>query len=145
MRPVNQLPLSLTAMKRSPLVSRRMPDSPPKLGKVEVSTSPLRYCSEPNRRRAWSRRSKEGMGIAFTWMATGAVTERSSVAASGDGRIAYRRRAIAGAAAVENPAADIVRNPRRERFRCITLRMQAAAMAVRRRWRRVGLAEELGE
>src|ERR1700692_1691619 len=40
MRPVNQLPLSLKEMKRSPLASSRHPDSPPKPGKAEVRTSP---------------------------------------------------------------------------------------------------------
>src|SRR5712675_1084560 len=62
MRPVNQLPLSLIEMKRSPLASSRNPDSPPKPRKLEVRISPLRYSREPNRTRARSRVSKEGIG-----------------------------------------------------------------------------------
>src|SRR6266404_4921112 len=76
MRPVNQLPLSLTEMKRSPLASsHRHADSPPKPGKREVSTSPPRYSSAPKRTRWGSRGSKEGIGRALTSIATGAVTD----------------------------------------------------------------------
>src|SRR5215471_9828110 len=86
------------------------------------------------------------MGLAFTSIETGAVTEWPSVACCfGDGRAADWPWTIAAVAAVENPAADNFRKRRRQRLACMTLRMQAAAMAVRRRWRRVGLAEELGE
>src|ERR1700722_10588751 len=66
MRPVNQVPLSLKEINRSPFGSSRSPDSPPKPLNFEVSTSPLRYCSEPNRTCEWSRRSKNGIG----WKAT---------------------------------------------------------------------------
>jgi hypothetical protein len=52
MRLVNQLPWSLIEMKRSPLASSRSADSPPKPRKLEVSTSPLRYSSDPNLTRA---------------------------------------------------------------------------------------------
>ena len=103
---MNQLPLSLIAMKRSPLEQRRMPDSPPKRGNDEVSTSPLRYCSEPKRRRVGSPGSKDAMGLAFTSIDTGAVRGRPP---------ADLPRTHAGARAVDNPAADMFRNQRRDR------------------------------
>ena len=78
MRPVNQLPLSLMAMKRSPLASSRKPDSPPKPRNREVRISPLRYSSEPNRTRERSRVSNDGIGRALTSIETGAATENSS-------------------------------------------------------------------
>jgi hypothetical protein len=73
--PVNQLPLSLMAMKPSPLASSRRPEIPPKSRYFEVSTSPLRYCSEPKRRWVRSRVSKEGIGRASTSMETGALAD----------------------------------------------------------------------
>jgi len=73
MRPVNQLPLSLMEMNRSPLASSRSPDSPPKPGKREVRTSPLRYSSLPKRIWERSRLSNDGSGRALTSIETGAV------------------------------------------------------------------------
>ena len=81
MRPVNQLPLSLMAMKRSPFGSSRNPDNPPKPRNREVRISPLRYSSAPNRTRERSRVSKDGSGRALTSIETGAVTVNSSGAA----------------------------------------------------------------
>jgi hypothetical protein len=78
MRPVNQLPLSLSAMKRSPLASSRRPDNPPKPRNRDVRMSPLRYSSEPNRTCERSRVSNDGSGRALTSIETGAVTENSS-------------------------------------------------------------------
>src|SRR5581483_1289333 len=148
MRPVNQLPLSLSAMKCSPLASRRMPDRPPKPGKDEVSTSPLRYSSEPKRTCERSRGSKEAIGRAFTAIATGSVTECSWMAADlADSWVAACASAKPGPDAAESPAADISRNRRRESLLLTSLRVQAA----RPRWRRSGrwgcmrLTEQLGE
>src|SRR6202042_1548668 len=116
MRPVNQLPLSLKEMKRSPFASSLSPDNPPKPGNDEVSTRPLRYCSEPNRRCERSRMSNEGIGRALTSIATGAATEFGS-AGSGfaGGAIADCARSRVGIAANGNAAAE-VRKRRRERF-----------------------------
>jgi hypothetical protein len=116
MRPVNQLPLSLNEMKRSPLASSRNPDSPTKPGNREVSTSPLRYSSDPNRTRERSRGSNEGIVRALTSIETGAVTVNSS-AASGfrGGSVADCARAISGMAAIATPAA--VSFSRRRRLR----------------------------
>src|SRR5258708_31654871 len=106
MRPVNQPPLSLSAMKRSPLGSSRHADKPPKPRKREVSTSPLRYSKEPKRTRERSRGSKDGIGRALTSIETGAVTENSSVAPCfGGGWVASCARARLGSAAAANPAA----------------------------------------
>ena len=78
MRPVNQLPLSLMEMKRSPFASSRNPDSPPKPRNRDVRISPLRYSNDPNRTRVRSRVSNAGIGRALTSIETGAVTENSS-------------------------------------------------------------------
>src|SRR5579862_7707020 len=148
MRPVNQLPLSLSAMKRSPVASRRMPDRPPKPGKDEVSTSPLRYSSEPNRTCERSRGSKEAIGRALTAIATGAVTECSPIVADLAGAgVAECASVKPGPDTAESPAADISRNRRRESLLLTSLRVQPA----RPRWRRSGrrgcmrLTEQLGE
>src|SRR5229473_7055721 len=133
MRPVNQLPLSLTAMKRSPLASNhRHADSPPKQGKREVSTSPLRYCSAPKRTREGSRGSKEAIGRALTSIETGAVTENSSGAARfGGACVASCARAMPGSATTESPAADDLR--KRRRLRCggsfLMVRRRACAVS----------------
>jgi hypothetical protein len=118
MLPVNQFPLSLNEMKRSPLASSRIPDKPPKPGNREVRTSPLRYSSAPNRTRARSLRSNEVIGRALTSIGTGAGTENSS------GRIGFAGGCVAGCvhatpdiAIVEHPAAVDVRKRRRERRR----------------------------
>src|SRR6202012_650614 len=115
MRPVNQLPLSLNEMKRSPLPSSRSPDSPPKPGNDEVSTRPLRYCSEPNRRCERSRMSNEAIGRALTSIATGAATA-AGPGGSGfaGGWIADCPDAMPGTAAKQTAAADW-RKRRRER------------------------------
>src|SRR5712691_10316022 len=115
MRPVNQLPLSLMAMKRSPLASSRRPDSPPNPRNDEVKISPLRYSSEPNRVFERSRVSNDGNGRALTSIETGAVTEYSSGLYGLGGRssavcaCAIRGPAITGMASAENPAAVDVR------------------------------------
>src|SRR6266446_3153762 len=103
-------------MKRSPLASsHRHADRPPKPGKREVSTSPLRYSSAPKRRRWGSRGSKAGIGRALTSIATGAVTECSSgVARFGGGCVASCARAMPGSAANESPAAVKFSKRRRE-------------------------------
>src|SRR6185437_11278618 len=114
MRPVNQLPLSLKEMKRCPLLSSLMPDKPPNPGKLEVSTRPLRNCSEPNRTREWSRGSNEGIGRALTSIETGEAMECSSgIACLEDGPAADCARASAGKAASDNPAAADFRKRRR--------------------------------
>src|SRR6266567_754236 len=108
MRPVNQLPLSLIEMKRSPLASSRNPDSPPKPRKLEVRINPLRYSSEPNRTRARSLVSKEGIGRALTSIETGAAIENSSgEGCFGGGCVASCARAICGTAADKSPAAEV--------------------------------------
>src|SRR6202162_3663320 len=117
MRPVNQLPLSLKEMKRSPLASSRKPDSPPKPGKREVRISPLRYSSLPNRIWERSRVSKYGSGRALTWIETGAVTECVSPAGDfGGGWVAGCASAMADIACAESPAAVDIR--KRRRVRC---------------------------
>src|SRR5258706_10907028 len=133
MRPVNQLPLSLTEMKRSPLASsHRHADRPPKPGKREVSTSPLRYSKAPKRARCGSRGSKAGIGRAWTSIATGAVTENSSGAARfGDGCVASCARAMPGSAANESPAAVDFRKRRRLMGTRMLLRVQPAPVAAR--------------
>src|SRR5580704_11165136 len=146
MRPVNQLPLSLKEMKRSPLASSRNPDSPPKPGKGEVRISPLRYSSLPNRTWERSRVSNDGSGWALTSIANGAVTECSSAgSAFGGGCVADCARKPAGIASAESPAAVDVRKRRRLTAARITLRMQSAPRAGRPRGRAMGLAEQLGE
>src|SRR6202011_4581900 len=146
MRPVNQLPLSLTEMKRSPLASsHRHADSPPKPGKPEVSTSPLRYSSAPKRRREWSLVSKEGIGRALTSIGAGAVTECSSSAARFGGWVASCARALPGSAASESPAAAKFRKRRRVLGARMLSRMQSAAAARRGGRRAVGLAEQFGK
>src|SRR5712672_148892 len=116
MRPVNQLPLSLIEMKRSPLASSRNPDSPPKPRKLEVRINPLRYSSEPNRTRARSLVSKEGIGRALTSIETGAAIENSSgEGCFGGGCVASCARAICGTAADKSPAAVDFRKRRREK------------------------------
>jgi hypothetical protein len=107
MRPVNHVPLSLNEMKRSPLVSSRNPDSPPKARKLEVSTSPLRYSSEPKRTRVWSLLSNDAIGRALTSIATGAATENSS------GGIGFCAKAGGAAPATAIPAAEDFRKRRR--------------------------------
>src|SRR5436190_12567095 len=105
-------------MKRSPLASsHRHADRPPKPGKCEVSTSPLRYSSAPKRRRWGSRGSKAGIGRALTSIATGAVTENSSGAARfGGACVASCARAEPGSATAESPAA--AKFSKRRRVRC---------------------------
>src|SRR5712664_2242646 len=116
MRPVNQLPLSLIEMKRSPLASSRNPDSPPKPRKLEVRTSPLRYSSEPNRTRARSLVSKAVIGRALTSIETGAATENwSGKGCFGGGCVASCARAISGTAADKSPAAVDFSKRRREK------------------------------
>src|SRR6266567_372736 len=116
MRPVNQLPLSLIEMKRSPLASSRNPDSPPKPRKLEVRINPLRYSSEPNRTRARSLVSKEGIGRALTSIETGAAIGNSSgEGCFGGGCVASCARAICGAAADKSPTAVDFRKRRREK------------------------------
>ncbi len=117
MRPVNQVPLSLKEMKRSPLGSSRNPDSPPKPRNLEVRTSPLRYSSEPNRTRARSLVSNEAIGRALTSIETGAATENSSGGAASAAVVrcaSLRARAIAGSSEQRRkPPPWIVRRRRR--------------------------------
>src|SRR5215212_555037 len=146
MRPVNQLPLSLIAMKRSPLASSRNPDSPPKPRNVEFSTSPLRYSSLPNRTRPGSPVSNDRSGRALTSIETGAVSEYSSATTGlGGGSVASCARPTSGIAANESPAAVDFRKRRREMALRILSGMQSAALGSHR-WRgTMGLAEQLGE
>ena len=133
MRPVNQLPLSLKEMKRSPLASSRNPDSPPKPRKGEVRISPLRYSSLPNRTCERSRVSNDGSGRALTSIETGAVTEYSSgTTGFGGGCVASCARAMSGIARAESPAAVDVRKRRR-----LTV-SRIAYECRRRRWPDVG-------
>src|SRR4030081_325173 len=107
MRPVNQVPLSLMAMKRSPFGSSRNPDSPPKPRNREVRIKPLRYSSDPNRKWPRSRVSKEGSGRALTSIETGTATESSSgLGCFGGGWTPPCGGAISGTAIAESPAAD---------------------------------------
>src|ERR1700730_13296571 len=146
MRPVNQLPLSLKEMKRSPLASSRNPDNPPKPGKREVRTNPLRYSSAPKRVREWSRVSNEGIGRALTSIETGALTENLSGAIGFDGgSVACCAGARPGIAIVETPAAVNLRRRRRLRRVRMNLRMQSAPGARPGRRGALGLAEQLGE
>jgi hypothetical protein len=117
MRPVNQLPLSLIEMNRSPLASSRNPDRPPKPGKREVRTRPLRYSSDPNRTCARSRGSKEGIGRALTSIETGTAAENSSDGVVfGGAWVASCARAISGSAIAESPAAVDFRKFLRVRY-----------------------------
>ncbi len=109
MRPVNQPPLSLIAMKRSPLASSRKPDSPPKPRNLEVRINPLRYSSAPKRTCERSRLPKEASGRAFTSIETGSVTEYSSGLYFGGFCTAVCAQSGAGAAAAKSPAAVDVR------------------------------------
>ena len=116
MRPVNQLPLSLNEMKRSPLASSRNPDSPPKAGNREVKASPLRYSSDPKRTRVRSLRSNGAIGRALTSIETGAATENSSGGSGfGGGSVADCARASSGIAMVESPIVPDIRKRRRVR------------------------------
>jgi len=114
MRPVNQCPLSLNDIKRSPLGSSRNPDNPPKRGKGEVRTSPLRYSSAPNRVRSWSWRSNQGIGLALTSIDIGASPEALSAELGDTGGVANCALAVPETAAAERPAAAICRKRRRE-------------------------------
>src|ERR1700736_2280063 len=132
MRPVNQLPLSLKEMKRSPLASSRHPDSPPKPGKAEVRSSPLRYLSLPNWTREWSRVSNAAIGLALIPIETGAAAENSPVGTGFGGCVASCARATSAIAASETPAAVILRKRRRLTGVGILLRMQPAPAAGQR-------------
>src|ERR1700687_5048491 len=146
MRPVNQLPLSLKEMKRSPLASSRKPDSPPKPGKREVRISPLRYCSAPKRTWERSRVSNEGSGRALTSIETGAVTENSfALARLRAACVAGCVRAMSGIAASESPAAVDFRKRRRLIGTRILLGVQSAPVAAAGGRGPMGLAEQLGE
>src|SRR5882672_11203062 len=117
-------------IKRSPLVSSRHPDSPPKPRKPEVRISPLRYASDPNRTRARSRVSNDGIGRALTSIETGAATENSSgTGGFGGACTAVCARAICGTAIAESPAAVDVRKPRRERYSRLMVRRRACAVS----------------
>src|ERR1700686_1724303 len=132
MRPVNQLPLSLIEIKRSPLASTRNPDSPPKPRKPEVRISPLRYSSAPNRTWERSRLSKAGSGRALLPIETGAAAEdRSKGAGFGGGAVASWAHAISGIASAENPAAVDVRKRRRLKAPRMLLRVKSAPPAGR--------------
>src|ERR1700726_988405 len=114
MRPVNQLPLSLREMKRSPFASRRIADNPPKPEKAEVSTRPERYSSESNRTCERSRGSKKGIGRALTSIAAGAATECSSGTTGFAGVLgADCAPAMSGNASAEIPAAAYFSTRRR--------------------------------
>src|SRR5258705_5432382 len=133
-------------MKRSPLASaHRHADSPPKPGKREVSTSPLRYSSAPKRLRWGSRGSKAAIGRALTAIAAGAATENSS------GRVRFGGGCVAGCARApgiaiaESSAADDSRKGRRVMGTRMLLRMQPAPMAGCGGRHAVGLAEQFGE
>src|SRR6185369_10784228 len=147
MRPVNQPPLSLIAMKRSPFASRRRPDNPPNPRNREVRMSPLRYSSSPKRTRDRSRVSNEGSGRALTSIETGVVTENSSGTAGFGGRCtAVCASVTPGTAATESPAAAYFKKRRRPMGGRMFSRMQTARAVVARRGRgAVGLAEQLGE
>src|SRR5258705_7024580 len=144
MRPVNQLPLSLMAMKRSPLASSRRPDSPPKPRNEEVRISPLRYSSASKRTRERSLVSNDGSGRAFTSIATGAVTEYSSGLYFGGRSNAVCAGANCGSATAETPATVDFRKRRRLIGERMPLRMQSLRPAGRPR-DPVGLAEQFGE
>src|SRR5690348_14303142 len=143
MRPVNQPPLSEMAMKRSPLASRRRPDSPPKPRNPDVSTRPLRNSSSPKRVRDRSRVSKPASGRALTSIETGAVTEYSSGLYFGGGRNAVCAVARFGSASPRNPAAAVVSKRRRLNRGIMGSGMQTPPATGR--WRRIRLAEQLGE
>src|ERR1700694_2445581 len=146
MRPVNQLPLSLIEMKRSPLASSRKPDSPPKPRNGEVRISPLRYSSDPNRTCWRSRVSNEGSGRALTSIETGAATEYlSGGIVFGGGCVASCAHAKPGTAIAESPAAVDFRKRRRLTVSPIMLRMQSTPGACPGGRGAMGFAEQLGE
>src|SRR5882757_8527983 len=146
MRPVNQLPLSEIAMKRSPLASSLIADSPPKPRKGEVRISPLRYSSEPNRTCARSRVSNDGNGRALTSIETGAVTENSSgLIGFGGGCTAVCAYPTAGTAAAESPAAVKFRKRRRLGWVRMLSGMQPATRPCLGGRGTAGLAEQFGE
>src|SRR6266851_4500147 len=151
MRPVNQLPLSLMAMKRSPLASSRRPDSPPNPRNDEVRISPLRYSSEPNLVFERSRVSNDGSGRALTSIVTGAATENSSGLYGFGGRSsavcasAIRGSAITGMTIAENPAVVDVRKRRRLIGERMPLRVQSPRRPAGRGRCAMGLAEQFGE
>src|SRR5438874_10589414 len=146
MRPVNQLPLSLMAMKRWPLASSRNPDSPPKPGKREVSTRPLRYSSLPNRTCWGSRVSNDGRGRASTSIETGAVSEYSSgTTGFGGGCVASCAPANSGTVANESPAAVDFRKRRRESVSSMFSGMQSPPLGGHGRRNAMRLAEQLGQ
>src|ERR1700745_2126921 len=121
MRPVNQFPWSLNEMKRSPAGSRRMPDSPPKPGKEDVSTSPLRYSRAPNRTREWSCRSNDAIGRAWTSIDTGDGTKNAPGGTGlADERLSACARARSDMATIEIAAAVDRRKRRREKCACST-------------------------
>src|SRR6516225_5262577 len=148
MRPVNQFPWSLNDMKRSPLASRRIPDSPPKPEKGDVRTSPLQYSSAPNRTRVWSFRSNEAIDLALTSIDTGDGTISSGKAGE---RVAICGQARSDAAMVESPTAADLRKRRREKAACsaaiglIASLMQAPSRSVVGGRGPMSLAEEFGE
>src|SRR5579859_1211278 len=154
MRPVNQCPLSLKDIKRSPFASSRHPDSPPNRGKDDVSTSPLRNSSAPNRTRPWSCRSNQGMELALTSIDTGAGLELSSDWPGETGGGTNCALATLDAAAADKPAAASCRKARREPRksgsglpRRITRKsgVQPAPRSCRGRRGPVGLAEQFGQ
>src|SRR5579871_5996020 len=146
MRPVNQWPWSLNEMKRWPRASSRNPDNPPKRGKDEVSTSPLRYSNAPKRVRSWSWRSNQRMGRALTSIETGASASTVELAEAGDATNCAL--AIPGTAIADRPAA-ILRKRRRERPKSgidvTESGMQAAPGCARNRRGAMRLAEEFGK
>src|SRR3954470_1322115 len=130
MRPVNQPPLSLMAMKRSPLASSRRPEKPPKPRNREVRINPLRYSNDPYRTFERSLVSNDGSGRALTSIETGAVTEYSSGFASRGGRsTAVCADVTCGGASVENPAAVDLRKRRRESCQFLMVRRRTCAVS----------------
>ena len=105
MRPVNQPPLSLIAMKRSPLASSRRPDNPPKPRNREVRISPLRYSRELEYRSGLVLTSPfRGFG-GFSGLRLDAKGERFiAISDKGSwftGRIVYKGREMTGLDDVE--------------------------------------------
>ena len=142
---MNQVPLSLNEMKRSPLASSRSPDSPPKPGKDEVNASPLRYCSDPKRTCELSRGSNEAIGRALTSIDTGTVAGASSEHGGfGGGSVASCAWTMAGSVASDSPAAADCRK-RRRRGHVTAFTNAAGAGAGRGGRRAVGFAEQFGK
>src|SRR5437016_5699980 len=129
MRPVNQPPLSLMAMKRSPLASSRRPDKPPKPRNREVSTNPLRNSSSPKRTRERSRVSKPASGRALTSIETGAVTQYSSGLYFGGRCTAVCATADFGSASANSPAVVDVRKARRPSCPPLMVRRRSCAVS----------------